>query len=309
MTETYVIVGGGPVGTATARRLAEDGHQVTVVTRSGHRPVLDGVHRVATDASDPERLREITAGARALLNCANPRAYTEWESVWPPLAASLLDTAERTGATLVTASSLYGYGPRATPMVEGMPDAATDKKGVIRAGMWAEAQSRHAAGRLHAVEVRASDYVGAGVGANGHIPRHVPAALRGRAAWVMGSPDVAHTWTDVADVAAALVAVAGREDSWGQVWHAPSNAPRTQREALTDVLAAGGHPPVAVRGIPRAVRSVGARLVPLMRELEDMAYVFERPYVMDSARTQQTLGLAATPWPEVCRRTLEGNRE
>ena len=36
--------------------------------------------------------------------------------------------------------------------------------------------------------------------------------------------------------------------------------------------------------------------------------MFRRPYVMDSTLTQQTLELTPTPWPEVCRRTAEGNR-
>ena len=62
-------------------------------------------------------------------------------------------------------------------MTEGDPDRATDEKGRIRAGMWAEAKARHDAGRIRAVEARASDYLGAGIGGNGHITRHVPAAV------------------------------------------------------------------------------------------------------------------------------------
>ncbi len=124
---------------------------------------------------------------------------------------------------------------------------------------------------------------------------------------MMGSPDQPHTWTDVIDMARALVTVAGREDSWGQVWHAPSNLPKTQREALTDVLAAEGRPAVAVRSYPRLVTAVGGRVSRLMRELNEMAYMFERPYEMSSSRTQEFLGMAPTPWPEVCRRTADGN--
>ena len=179
MTKTYVIVGAGPVGRHTAEVLRERGDEVRLVTRSG-RVQLDGVESVAADASDPEALTRLTEGAAALFNCANPTDYTTWEQVWPPLAESLLTTAERTGATLVTASCLYPYGPTDAPMVEGQPDAATDHKGRLRAGMWAEAKSRHEAGRLRAVEVRGADYVGAGVGANGHITRHLPTATQGQ---------------------------------------------------------------------------------------------------------------------------------
>lgn len=307
MNGTHVIVGAGPVGTETARLLQAQGHQVVVVTRSGRGPEIEGVRCVALDASDAEALTAATEGAVALYNCANPADYTQWTTVWPPLAESLLQAAERTGATLVTASSLYGYGPVTTPMMPGQPDLATDVKGRIRAGMWAEAKARHDAGRIRAVEVRASDYLGVGVGANGHVTRHVPTALKGRRAWVMGSPDLPHTWTDVLDVARTLVAVSERSDTWGRIWHAPSNTPRTQREALTEVLAALGRPAVAMRPYPKVVNVLGGKLVPIMAELNAMAYMFARPYVMDSTETTSALGLAATPWDEVCRRTAEGN--
>jgi hypothetical protein len=49
------------------------------------------------------------------------------------------------------------------------------------------------------------------------------------------------------------------------------------------------------------------RFVPLVALLNEMGYMFRRPYVLGSTFTQQTLGLAPTPWPEVCRRTAEGN--
>ncbi|WP_233121168.1 NAD-dependent epimerase/dehydratase family protein [Tersicoccus sp. Bi-70] len=213
---TQVIVGAGPVGRHTARLLAERGDDVVVVTRSGRGPELPGVRRVAADAADPARLTELATGAAALYNCANPPHYGTWETVWPALAGSLLTTAERTGATLVTASSLYAYGPVDVPMTEELPDVATEKNGRIRAQMWAEAKAAHDAGRATVVEVRASDYVGAGVGANGHLTRDVPGALRGRRAWVVGDPDLPHSWTDVADVARTLVAVADRPDTWGR---------------------------------------------------------------------------------------------
>lgn len=307
MSEFDLVVGAGPVGSATAARLREDGHDVVVATRSGRQPALDGVRRVALDASDADALTAAARGARALFNCANPGDYTQWETVWPPLAESLLLAAERSGATLVTAAALYPYGPVDGPMVEGMPDRATDHKGRLRARMWAEAKARHDAGRIRAVEVRASDYVGAGVRANGHLTRQLPTAVRGRAAWVIGDPDLPHSWTDVHDMARTLVAVADRADAWGQVWHAPTAAPRSQREGLADVLAVLGRGPVAMHTLPAPLLSAVGLFSPLVREINESGYMFRRPYVLSSAHTEQALGLAPADWSDTCRRTADGN--
>lgn len=303
MSDRHVIVGAGPVGTETAKVLSARGSEVVMVSRSGRGPELPGVSRVAVDASNAGALAEVTEGAAALYNCANPGNYTQWEQVWPPLAASLLVAAERTGAVLVTAGSLYPYGPVDVPMTEDLPAAATDHKGRLRAGMTADAFALHRAGRIRAVEVRGSDYVGIGVGKNGHLTRVLTRAAAGKGVWMMGNPDLPHSWTDVQDMGRTLVAAADRPGSWGRVWHAPTNAPLSQRQALTEVLAAIGKAPVRVHPMPLGLLKVVSTVHPLTRELMQMSYQFTRPYVLDSTAAQQEFGLAPTPWAEVCRRT------
>ena len=93
----HVIVGAGPVGTATAAALVDAGHEVVVVTRSGSGTDRPGATRVACDASDPQALAVVVGRADALYNCANP-PYHRWPELWPPLAASLLEVAGGAGA-------------------------------------------------------------------------------------------------------------------------------------------------------------------------------------------------------------------
>ncbi|WP_440708033.1 NAD-dependent epimerase/dehydratase family protein [Herbiconiux sp. YIM B11900] len=304
MTDRHIIVGAGPVGRHVATLLAERGSEVVVATRSGTDLGLAGVTSARVDATDAAALTALASGADVLYNCANPGDYTKWDATWPPLAASLLETARRSGAVYAITGNLYPYGPVDRPMHEGLPDAATDHKGVLRARMWAEAKAAHEAGELRAVEVRGSDYVGPGVGANGHITRQLPTARQGKRAWVMGDPDMPHTFTDVLDVARLLVAAAEDPSAHGRLWHVPSNPPRSQREALGDVLAAGGLPPVPVSRIPVPALRMGALVAPMLRELGELSYQWTRPYVLDDTATREHFGMPPTPWDEVCRRTI-----
>ncbi|GAA1145228.1 NAD-dependent epimerase/dehydratase family protein [Nocardioides aquiterrae] len=303
-TQLHVVVGAGPVGRATATELAAAGHEVVLVSRSGSGPEVAGVRREAADAADADRLTELATGATALYNCVNPPDYTVWPTFWPPVAEAFLVAAERTGALLATASCLYAYGPVDVPMTEDLPDVAPGAKARLRAGMWAEARARHDAGRIRAVEVRGSDYMGPGVSVDaGHIARVAPAALAGRTVRVIGRPDVPHSFTDVRDMARALVAVAAAPQTWGRVWHAPTNAPVTQAEAIADVCRAAGREPVQVKAYPRGTLALSGLVVPVMREMWETAYQFQRPYVLDSSAIERELGLAPTPWDEVCRAT------
>ncbi|WIB71481.1 NAD-dependent epimerase/dehydratase family protein [Curtobacterium sp. MCBD17_026] len=302
----HLVIGAGPVGRHVAALLTERGDRVTVATRSGRDTGLEAVAHVALDASDPDALTRAADGAAVLYNCANPGAYPEWERAWPPLAASLLTAAERTGAVYAITGNLYPYGPVTGPMHPGLPDAATDHKGALRARIWADALAAHRAGRIRTVEVRGSDYVGPGIGGNGHVTRVLPAALRGKPVTMIGRTDLPHTFTDVLDVARTLVTTAADDSAHGRTWMVPSNPPRTQQQALTEVLAAAGKPPVPVRRLPAgAVRALGL-VSPMLRELAQLGYQWTAPYVVDDTETRTRFGLEPTPWDEVCRRTGAG---
>jgi nucleoside-diphosphate-sugar epimerase len=296
----HVIVGAGPVGTATALLLAERGEEVVVVTRSGSGADHPAITRTAADASSSSGMAELAAGAVAIYNCANPQ-YHQWLTDWPPIARSLLAAAETSNAVLVTVSNLYGYGPVTGPMTEDLPLAAKGPKGGVRAQMWRDALAAHDAGRARVTEVRGSDYAGPRV--QGHLgDRVVPRLLAGRDVTVMKSADTAHTWTATSDVARLLTTVAGDERAWGRPWHVPSNPPRTQREAVGDLCRVAGVPIVKVKEYPSLlIRGMGL-FNPMMRELPEVAYQLEEPFVLDSTAAQQTFALTPTPWDDV----LEG---
>jgi nucleoside-diphosphate-sugar epimerase len=293
----HLVVGAGPIGSATAVRLAEQGEEVVVVTRSGSGPAHRGITRTSADASSTAAMAELATGAVAIYNCANP-AYHRWPTDWPPIAQALLTAAERSNAVLVTVSNLYGYGSVAGAMTEDLPLAAQGPKALTRVRMWRDALAAHEAGRVRATEVRGSDYVARG--AQSHLgDRVVPRLLAGRDVRVMKSADTLHTWTATDDVARLLVTVAVDERAWGHPWHVPSNAPRTQREAVGDLCRVAGVQPVKVKEYPGMLIRAMGMFDPMVRELPEVAYQLEEPFVLDSSAAQRTFALAPTPWDEV----------
>jgi nucleoside-diphosphate-sugar epimerase len=303
----HIVVGAGPIGTATALLLAERGDEVVVVTRSGSGPSHPAITRTATDASSSADMTRLAAGAVAIYNCANP-AYHQWATAWPPIAKALLDAATHANAVLVTTGNLYGYGPVNGPMTEDLPLGALGTKGTIRAQMWRDALAAHDAGRVRATEVRGSDYVGAG--AQSHLgERVIPRLLAGKDVTVMKSADTPHTWTATNDVARLLVTVGLDERAWGRPWHVPSNPPRTQREAVGDLCRVAGVDPVKVKEYPNLlIRGMGL-FNPVMRELPEVAYQFEDPFILDSTAAQTTFGLAPTAWDDMLAGAIDSYRD
>ncbi|KJE21360.1 nucleoside-diphosphate-sugar epimerase [Frankia torreyi] len=295
----HVIVGAGATGIATAHLLADAGDQVRLVTRSGRGPRRPGIELVAADATDADRLTELTTGARTLFGCAAP-AYDRWPALFPPLAAALLAAAERTGAGYVMLGNTYGYGPVDGPITEDRPLAPITVKGRVRAAMWHDALAAHHAGRVRATEVRAADFLGAGAYSLYNL-LVAPKILAGAPAAFPGDLDAAHSWAYVGEVARALVAISRDDRAWGRSWHAPS-VPLSVRE-LSRRLVAASAPDTADTADtaearePELVRLTAAELAaagaadPVTAEVVEMLYLYERPCVLDSTSTEQTFAL------------------
>jgi len=299
----HVIVGAGPVGTGTALRLADAGHQVRTVTRRGRGPSHPGVENVAADAARPGALAPLVTGADAVYNCANP-PYHRWAADWPPLAAALLAAAERSGAVLVTTSNLYPYGPVDHPITEDDPLDATFTNGRVRARMWNEAIAAHRDGRVRVTEARASDFFGPGLTDSSQLGRIAPRILAGKPVRVLGNPDLPHSWTYVPDVTRALVTLGTDPRAWGHAWHVPTDTSRTQREMIDAFAALAGVPSPKVGSIPHlALRAVGL-VSPMVRSLREILYQVDAPFVVDSSRFTETFGAAPTPIDDALRETI-----
>src|SRR5712675_3477614 len=112
-----VVVGAGGAGVATAQLLADAGHEVRLVTRSGGGRCHPRIRRIALDASKTDELAAVLAGATTLYNCAAP-PYHLWRTRLPALASAILNAATATGTDYVMLGNLYAYGPVAGAITE-----------------------------------------------------------------------------------------------------------------------------------------------------------------------------------------------
>lgn len=302
----HVVVGAGQVGGQLATLLAGQGHEVTVVTRSGSGPVAAGVNRTPADIKDAEALTGITKGADVIYNCVNPQ-YHRWQEDWPPMAASLLTAAEASGAGLVTLGNLYVYGEVHAPMTEDLPLAATGTKGRVRATMWHDMLAAHREGRVRVTELRGSDYYGPGMTDQSFFgDRFITPILAGKPVRAIGDPSQPHSLTYLPDVARAL-AVAGSDDRvWGRPWHIPTATPAPTFKQMAERLAAiAGAPDPKVTRVPDVALRATGLFVPMMRELMETQHQRTRPFILDSTAFETTFGVAPTPTDVALRETLD----
>jgi nucleoside-diphosphate-sugar epimerase len=292
--QLHVVFGAGQVGRALGARLAGLGLPVRVISRSRPAELAQGADWRAADATNRAAAAEASQGASVVYQCLNA-PYTDWPKHFPPLQRGVLSAAERNGALLVSLENLYGYGPtEGKAMTEDLPLAATTVKGRTRAAMTEELLAAADAGRVRIAIGRASDFFGAGATESSLGERVFANAIAGKRADFIGNPDLPHTYSYIPDIAAGLATLGTDERAIGGVWHLPGPETVTTRELLELVAGDVGHP-VGVRSLPKlAVRALGL-FNPTLRELVELSYEFEQPFVLDTTKYESTFGSEATP--------------
>jgi len=308
----HVVFGAGQVGLPLARLLASRGREVRLVSRSGKGLPGggDAIRVVASDALDGEACQQVSAGAAAVYHCMNPRyEAATWERELPRIQENLVDAAGRAGARLIVLDNLYAVGRTGgRPMDEATPDAPCSRKGATRARLAALLREAVLRGDVRAVTGRASDFFGPG-GVQTHFgERFWTRLLAGKGAEVLGNPDTRHGYHFLPDVAAGLAALGEGTDeatgaAKGAIWILPCAPAGSTRDLIAGFAAALGSQ-VAVRRMPRPMVKLLGLFVPPLREVEEMLYQWDEPFVPDDAAFRARLGVLPTPPEEAARQTV-----
>jgi nucleoside-diphosphate-sugar epimerase len=306
----HVVFGTGAIGLATYDALRRRGETVRLVNRSGHAPVPDDIEVVGGDARDPAFTTSAAQGASVVYQTLNP-PYPEWTTQFPALQAGVLAAAEAAHARLVSMENVYMYGrPNGQPLTEDRAYAAHTTKGQLRARMARELLAAHQAGRVEVAIGRASDYYGPRGGAQSNLGDRVfPAALAGKTASVLGDPDQPHTYTYIPDIGEGLAVLGEHPDATGEVWHLPNDPDtKTTRQLVDIIYRNAGHPRGKLRALPALVLRVLGLANPTLRELVEMQYQFDEPFIVDSSKIATKLGVHATPTQQALVQTLNAYR-
>ncbi|HEX5656983.1 MAG TPA: NAD-dependent epimerase/dehydratase family protein, partial [Polyangiales bacterium] len=267
--------------------LKEQGKRVRQVRRSA-KGIATGIEACPGDITELTFAERAGAGASVIYDCMNP-TYDKWDEQLLPIARGSLHAAETSGAKLVALDCLYMYGrPLGGVMHEDSTRAPCSHKGELRV----ELEQLRMSGGVRVAIARASDFFGAGLQQSAFSDRFFERAFAGKAVECLGDADMPHSYTYVEDVVTAL-ATLGREGEG--IWHVPTSWHGTTRELYDLVGVAIGVGPLKVMRVPKLlVRGLGL-FNGIMREMVEMMYQWEVPYVLDDSKFRKAFGIEATP--------------
>ena len=305
MTVKHVVLGTGAIGRAVAEELVRRGESVRMVNRSGRmEETPDEVEVAASDLYDPAKVRDVTRGAQVVYHSAQP-PYHQWTEKFPALQRSILDGLTESNAKLVLVENVYMYGEmNDNAFSESTPYNAHTRKGRVRGEISRAAFAAHSAGRVRVTAARGGNFFGPWGTDSTMGGRVFYPLLRGKPAQLIGRIDIPHTHTYVKDFGKALVILGEREEADGQIWHVPNDQPKMTQQDLVRLFAEEVGVEPKMNSMGKLMMSIGGLFIPEAKESVEMMYEFEKPFVIDSSKFENTFGMKATPIREAIKETV-----
>lgn len=311
---TALVLGAnGRVGAAAVRAFAAAGWSVQAqVRRAPTAPLPPGATALALPLEDAAGLATAAAGARAVVHAVNP-PYTRWPALTMPQLRQGVAVAQRLDATFMLPGNVYNFGADMPPVLdERTPQRAATRKGRVRVELEGELRELAARGALRSIVVRAGDYFGSGTGS--WLDLVIVKQLRRGKLVYPGPLDRPHEWAYLPDLAQAFVAAASRADALPAFADLPfAGCSPTGGELLDAIeraaVALGAAPQgrrLARGTLPWPLFRLGAPVVPMLREIVEMSYLWHVPHTIDGSALRRAVGpLPATPLDAALRAALQ----
>lgn len=298
----------GGIGGEVAARLVTAGWQVRALNRNPERSGKDG--RFLWFKGDALVAGDVAAaaqGASLIVHAVNPPGYRDWDKLVLPMLDNTIAAARANGARIVLPGTVYNYGPDAFPVIgEDAPQNPQTRKGRIRVEMERRLRQVAESGEAKVLIVRAGDFFGARAANNWFSQGLVKPGARPKVISYPGKRGIGHQWAylpDVAETTVRLVEKEGLDDfaTFHMDGHWDANG-----TGMTDAIQrALGAPAVPVKPMSWMMMRLASPFVPLLRELLEMKYLWERPVRLDNSKLEAVLGAEPrTPLDEAVAVTL-----
>ena len=302
-----ILGSGGAIGTELAKVLPTYTNEVRLVSRNPVK-INPNDEIFAADLTDKESAIEAVKGSEvAYLVVGLPYDAKIWESTWPLIVENTLEACQINNCKLVFFDNIYMYHPDSIGnMTEDNEVNPVTRKGEVRARIAQRIMEASAKGDLQALIARSADFYGPSVKDVSMLTEMVFKPLsNGKKAQCLGNMDVKHSFTFTPDAGKATAMLGNAEDTFGEVWHLPTAPnPHTIRELVNLIAAELKVAPRFMSAGKFMVRMMGL-FVPIMKEMVEMMYQYERDYVFISDKFEKRFDFKTTPYLEGIKQIVE----
>lgn len=300
-----ILGAGGAIGVELAKALSQYTTDIRLVSRNPKAiNPTDQLHRA--DLTDAVQIDRAVAGSEVCYLTVGFDYKTKlWQERWPTLIQQVIGACAKHGTKLVFFDNVYAIGgDNVQHITESSPISPSSKKGEVRAAVDRHILEAVEKGRIQAIIARAPDFFGPIKDKSMTMNLIYDNLKKGSSAQWLCNADVPHSTGYTPDLAKGTAMLGNTPDSFNQVWNLPVDSQAPTGKEWTQLFAQIMGGKTSVQVLPAwGIWTLGL-FVPVLGEMYEMRYQYDRPYVFDSAKFNQRFTYTPTTNAEAVRATV-----
>lgn len=216
-----------------------------------------------------------------------------------------IDACIKHNAKLVFFDNVYMYDINAIPHItENSPINPPSKKGAVRSQIAEMLLSEVKAGKLTALIARSADFYGPNNDKSFLIEVVYKNIKKGKKPNWFINADKKHSFTYTPDAAKATALLGNTADAYGQVWHLPTDKNTLTGKEMITLFTNEMNVDNKVFVLPMWLLKLLGWFMPLMREMPEMMYQYDRDYIFDSSKFDQRFNFSTTTYQQGVKATV-----
>lgn len=301
-----ILGAGGAIGVEVAKALTAYTLNIRLVARNPKK-VNDSDELFIADLTDRQQIFKAVEGSSIVyLTVGFNYNIKVWQKLWPPLARNVVDACIAHGAKLVFFDNIYAIGDdHVKHITESSPINPSSQKGQVRAEVDRIILEASEKNGLKAIIARSPDFFGVIKDKSVLMNLIYDNLAKDKKAQWFCNAKVVHSCGYAPDLGKGTAMLGNTDDAFQQIWNLPTDSERITGEGwvqlFADVMKTGNK----VQVLPAwGVKALGL-FVPILREMHEMLYQYDRDYFFDSSKFNKRFNYTPIPNAEAVRQVVE----
>ena len=301
-----ILGAGGAIGVEVAKVLTAYTLNIRLVARNPKK-VNDSDELFIADLTDRQQIFKAVEGSSIVyLTVGFNYNIKVWQKLWPPLARNVVDACIAHGAKLVFFDNIYAIGDdHVKHITESSPINPSSQKGQVRAEVDRIILEASEKNGLKAIIARSPDFFGVIKDKSVLMNLIYDNLAKDKKAQWFCNAKVVHSCGYAPDLGKGTAMLGNTDDAFQQIWNLPTDSERITGEGwvqlFADVMKTGNK----VQVLPAwGVKALGL-FVPILREMHEMLYQYDRDYFFDSSKFNKRFNYTPIPNAEAVRQVVE----
>lgn len=301
-----ILGAGGAIGIELAKALTDYTNDIRLVSRNPKK-VNSNDELFPADLTDRGDVFKSIAGSEIVYVTVGFAYNTKvWQKTWPPFIRNVIDACIQHNVKLVFFDNIYAIGgDNVKHITEESPISPCSKKGQVRAEVDQLILDAIKEKKLDAIIARSPDFFSEVKATSMSMNLIYDNLAKGKKAqWLCDATKV-HNMGYTPDLARGTAILGNTPDAYNQIWNLPTDSERITGEGWVELFAKEMNASNKCQVLPNWFMKFLGLFIPIMRELPEMNYQFDRDYYFDSSKFNKRFNYTPTKNTIAVKQTVE----